>query len=212
MKISIRTFTFAIYAMLSIGVSFYAFNYILQPINPYDDFQAKMFKAGWIPPTHFFAGGLALFLTPIQLSKKLRNHSVKLHRTIGMLYVLSVVIGGLTGVQMAVNASGGLMAQWGFFNLAIIWLVSTSLAFYFAIKGNITKHRLWIYRSVAITASAISLRIFLGVGIALFKLPFFTVYVPSAWLCWIINLMICEWLLYRRGYAYKDKKTTSNFA
>ncbi len=212
MKTAIRTINYVIYALLCIGVSFYAFNYIFQPVNPYDDFQAKMFMAGWIPPTHFFAGGLALLLTPIQLSKILRTRSVKLHRSIGMIYVLSVMIGGLTGVQMALNASGGLLAKWGFFNLAIIWLVSTSLAFYFAIKGNITKHRQWIYRSVAITASAISLRIFLGLGLALFKLPFFAVYVPSAWLCWIINLMICEWLLYRRGFAYKTNNTTNTFA
>ncbi|VAW44090.1 hypothetical protein MNBD_GAMMA02-1155 [hydrothermal vent metagenome] len=212
MKKAIRIINFSIYTLLSFGVSYYAFNYVFQTVDPNNDFQIKMLTSGWIPPTHFIAGGLALALTPFQLSQKFRNLSKNLHRTVGMFYVLCVLIGGITGLIMALNASGGWVAKLGFFNLAVAWLVITTLAFYYAFKGDISKHRRWIYRSVAVTAAAITLRLFLGIGLGVLQLPFFTVYVPASWLCWILNLMLCEWLLYRKKLSSKSNQTKDAFA
>ncbi|MFK8010955.1 MAG: hypothetical protein AB8B80_02875, partial [Marinicellaceae bacterium] len=55
----------------------------------------------------------------------------------------------------------------------------------------------WIYRSIAFTSAAITLRIFLGLGLGYFHLPFLTVYVPTAWLCWLINVFIIEIIIYK---------------
>ena len=211
MNKAIRIINFSLYTLLSFGVTYYAFNYVFQIANPANDFQLKMLTSGWIPPTHFITGGLALAVTPLQLSKKFRSLSKNLHRSVGMLYVLCVMIGGMTGLVMALNASGGWVAKLGFFNLAVVWLVTTMVAFYYALKGDISKHRRWIYRSVAVTAGAITLRLFLGLGLGVLQLPFLTVYVPSAWLCWILNLMLCEWILHRKKMT-KTKQTNDVFA
>lgn len=193
-----KMFNFVIYTILCIGVSYYAFTFLLQEINPKNLFQVKMALAGWVTPMHFYAAGLALLLTPLQLSKKIRQSSKSIHRSIGLLYVICVAFGGISGLLMAIDADGGWVAKLGFGSLAILWLLTTGLAFFYALKGQISAHKRWIYRSVALTAAGITLRLFLGVGLGVLQLPFLTVYVPTSWLCWTINLMICEIILYRR--------------
>lgn len=46
-------------------------------------------------------------------------------------------------------------------------------------------------RSFALTASAITLRIYLGLGTAL-QIPFEDSYPAIAWLCWVPNLIAAE--------------------
>lgn len=193
-----RLMTFSIYTLLSFGVAYYTLTFLLQEINPHNKFQLKMALAGWVTPMHFYGAGIALALTPFQLSKKLRQKSKSIHRSIGLLYVICVLIGGISGLLMGINAEGGWVAKLGFSSLAVLWLTTTLLAFNFAIKGEINKHKRWIYRSVALTAAGITLRLFLGVGLGVLHLPFLTVYVPTSWLCWTLNLLICEIILYRR--------------
>ncbi len=198
MRTTLNITAFFIFTLLCFGVTYYAFTYLLEPIHPNNDFKLKLAYSGWIVPFHFYAGGLALALTPFQLSKKLRNKSKSLHRTLGLLYVLSVLLGGISGLLMALGASGGWVAKSGFFCLAVLWLYTTAMAFLFAVKGDIVKHQQWIYRSVALTAAGITLRLYLGIGLGVMHLPFFTVYVPTAWLCWTLNLIDCEFIIYRQ--------------
>ncbi len=200
MKKVIRLFNFSLYTLLSIGVAYYSFTFLLQNINPHNDFQLKFALAGWVTPFHFYCAGLALLITPFQLSKKLRNKSKSLHRTLGLLYVVCVLLGGVSGLLMAFNATGGWVAKSGFASLAILWFLTTFLAFKYAIQGDIIRHQRWIYRSVALTAGGITLRLFLGIGLGVFHLPFLTVYIPTAWLSWMLNLVICEWFFNRRSH------------
>ncbi|MCX7552912.1 DUF2306 domain-containing protein [Marinicella sp. S1101] len=196
MKKFLKILNFSTYSMMSFAVAYYAFDYYLQLASPVNPFQAKLAESVWIAPSHFIAGGIALFLTPFQLSQKLRNNSRQLHRITGYIYVSAVLISGIAGLLMSFKASGGWIAQLGFFALAVSWLTTTILALFHAIKGNIWSHQRWVYRSIALTAAAITLRLFLGIGLGVLQLPFLTVYVPTAWLCWIINLTICEAILY----------------
>jgi hypothetical protein len=54
-----------------------------------------------------------------------------------------------------------------------------------------------MYRSYALTLSAISLRVFKLVIVALFHPNPMDVYVLVAWLGWVVNLGIAEFLIYR---------------
>ncbi len=198
MQTFVKQTGFFIFALLSFGVAGYAFMFLLQTANPNNPFQVKFAAAGWVVPMHFYAAGLALALSPLQLSRKLRTWSKSLHRTLGLVYVICVLAGGVSGLLMAIDATGGWVAKLGFASLAIYWLIATSLAFYHALKGNIHQHRRWMYRSVALTAAGITLRVFLGIGLGLLQLPFLTVYVPTAWLCWVLNALVCEIILARQ--------------
>ena len=199
----IRYSLYTSFTVLCFGVAYYAFNLIHQPINPFNKFQYKLATEGWVIPVHLFTGGLALALVPFQLSKKLRKKSKSAHRILGLTYVTCVFLGGVSGLLMAINADGGWIAQTGFSCLALLWLITTILAFNHAIKGRIVEHQKWIYRSVALTAAGITLRLYLGIGLGLFQLPFLTVYLPTAWLCWTLNLLVCEILLCRQKKNFK---------
>ena len=198
MNKTIRLFTFGLFSLLSFGVAYYAFTFLLQAINPHNDFQIKFALAGWVTPLHFYCAGLALAIAPFQLSNKLRLKARFVHRTLGLLYVLCVLLGGISGLLMALDATGGWIAKSGFASLALLWLVTTGLAFRCALKGDIVNHKKWNYRSVALTAGGITLRLFLGIGLGVFHLPFLTVYIPTAWLSWLLNLAICELVFNRR--------------
>ena len=174
----------------------YAFYYLHQQINVNNAFHTKFAASGWVVPGHFFGAGLALLLVPVQMSHRLRKKSASMHRTMGYLSVVAIVIGGVSGFIMAFNAHGGWVAGLGFGLLSLLWLGFTGNAVRHAIQGNIRLHQIWMYRSIALTTAAITLRVFLGVGLGVLHLPFLTVYVPTAWLCWLLNLAICELLLF----------------
>ncbi len=158
----------------------------------------KFASSGLEIPAHFFGAGLSLLLVPFQLSKKLRSYSRKIHKTTGYLYFIAVLFGGISGFIMSFNATGGPIAEWGFRMMSIFWLFTTIKAVSYAINGNIKQHKRWIYRSIALTSAAITFRIYLGVGLGVLQLPFLTVYLPISWLCWVLNLMICEMIIYKR--------------
>lgn len=65
-------------------------------------------------------------------------------------------------------------------------------------------HRTWMAYSVALTASAITLRLVLGTGLAM-GLPFLPVYTFAAWACWLFNLAACFLLL--RGSRRRARRS-----
>lgn len=194
----LRLSVYVFYSLMCFGVAGYAFYFLYQQINPHNDFALKFSSAGMEVPAHFFGGGLALLLVPFQLSKKLRKFSIRIHKTIGCLYTVAVLFGSISGFILSFNATGGWVTEWGFRIMAILWFVTTFIAIKHAVCGNIAAHKIWIYRSIAFTSTAITLRIFLGVGLGYLQLPFLTVYVPTAWLCWLVNVAIVEIIIYQR--------------
>ena len=58
-------------------------------------------------------------------------------------------------------------------------------------------HRRWMIRSYALTAAAITLRLYLPL-LSHLGIPFDMSYPVVAWLCWVPNLLFAEWLC-RRG-------------
>jgi uncharacterized membrane protein len=187
---------YSIYSLLCFAVAGYAFYYLFQSVSPNDFMANKFAMAGLEIPAHFFGAGLSLLLVPFQLSKKLRRYSHKIHKTIGYTYVIAILFGGISGFIMSFNATGGVFAQWGFRMMSIFWLIATFKAVTYAINGNLTQHKKWIYRSIALTSAAITFRIYLGVGLGVLHLPFLTVYPTVSWACWVLNLIACEIVIY----------------
>ena len=186
---------YLVFTVLCWYVAYYAFSFLYQSINLGNSFQVKVAYSGWAMPTHFFGAGLALLLAPLQVSQTLRSRWLVLHRIGGLASMLGIAIGGISGLVLAQNADGGIVSQLGFTLLSIVWLAVTGLGFYHVFRGNIRQHRIWMYRSVALTASAVTLRVFLGLGIFALDMTFLEVYVPSSWLCWLVNLAIVELLI-----------------
>ena len=187
---------YSIYSLLCFGVAAYAFYYLFKSVSPNDFMASKFANAGLEIPAHFFGAGLSLLLVPFQLSKKLRRYSQKIHKRIGYTYVIAILFGGISGFVMSFNATGGVFAQWGFRMMSILWLIATFKGVAYAMNGNIKQHKKWIYRSIALTSAAITFRIYLGVGLGVLHLPFLTVYPLISWACWVLNLIVCEIVIY----------------
>ncbi|MDQ2068792.1 DUF2306 domain-containing protein [Natronospira bacteriovora] len=148
---------------------------------------------------HALAGTVALALGPFQFLSRLRNRYPRLHRISGRVYLLCILISGLTGLWLAFFTPGGVAATSGFFLLAVLWLLTGALALRAVLQGNYPVHQAWMMRSYALTFGAVTLRIYLGLGVPLAGLPFDQVYAMAAWASWVVNLLFVEWVLLREG-------------
>jgi uncharacterized membrane protein len=145
--------------------------------------------------SHVFGSAIAISLGPFQFLSKLRTRRLQLHRWLGRLYLGGgVLVGGLSGLFMAIHAFGGPYARLGFTCLALGWLYSGSRA-YLAIRSlDITSHRRWMVRNFSLTLAAVTLRLYLPASVAA-GVEFELAYPVIAWLCWIPNLVVAEILL-----------------
>lgn len=151
---------------------------------------------------HVFASIAALLLGPFQFSQKLRNRFTALHRTFGKIYLFAGVgLGGLAGLYMAHLAFGGLPAKVGFTSAALVWLFTGYMAYAAIRKGDVGAHQNWMIRNFALTLSAITLRFYLG-GFMAAGIPFHEFYPIIAWLSWIPNLIVAEFVFVKRQKAF----------
>ena len=145
---------------------------------------------------HISVAPVALVLGSLQLFPGLRARKPALHRWVGRVYGGSILIAGGAGLVVALGAAGGIVASLGFGVLAVLWLGITANAVRLAVIGRIAQHRRWMYRSFALTFSAVTLRLyllgFMGAG---FSYTEASIYL--AWMCWVPNLLFAEWFVHR---------------
>ncbi len=145
---------------------------------------------------HVFFAPVALAILPFQMSNRLRMSRQSLHRWMGRVYGVAILIAGVGGLIIAPDAATGTFAATGFFLLSALWLVTTGLAIWFAMNKRITDHRRWIIRSAALTLAAVTLRLQMPIGVGVWG--FEAAYPVIAWACWVPNLIVAEWYLSRK--------------
>ena len=156
---------------------------------------------------HVFTSMLALLAGFTQFSKKLLRNRPKLHRAIGTIYVVNVlIVTGPAGLLMGFYANGGLYSRIAFVTLSVLWMISTALALWWAKQKNFRLHRVFMIRSYALTLSAITLRIWKVLLANFTPLPPMDRYRIIAWLGWTLNLLVAELIIY---YYIKNKRATT---
>lgn len=134
--------------------------------------------------------GFTQFYNPF--SKKLNA----IHRLAGKLYVIIVVlISGPAGFVMSLYANGGWSSRVGFLMLSILWIYFTARAFVAIRQRDFLLHGKFMIRSYALTLSALTLRAWKFVIVMLIQPHPMDAYQVVAWLGWIPNLLIAEWLI-----------------
>ena len=119
----------------------------------------------WLLP-HALAGACALVLAPLQFSERLRQQNQRLHRVIGYIYVISVLIAARMGfVTQFVHERTGATRS---FSLAAAtqatsWLVTTIIALVLVRNGKIQQHRQWMTRSFSVCLIFLEVRFLEGV-------------------------------------------------
>lgn len=145
---------------------------------------------------HVLLAPVALALVPFQLWRGLRNRQPMMHRVIGRIYGVAVMLSGAGGLWLAITTEAGAVASWGFGLLALAWLGTTGWGIALAMRGDRLAHEQWMIRSIALTLAAVTLRIYLGFVFG-FGLEFAPAYSAIAFLCWVPNLAVAEMLLRR---------------
>lgn len=152
--------------------------------------------------THIAMGGVALLTGWSQFMPRFRARHLDLHRTLGKIYVGAVLLGGLAGLYIAFYATGGLVSAMGFGSLAGLWVGTTWKAYDLIRKRAPIQHKHWMIRSYALCFAAVTLRLWLPLFTAGFRMPFMEAYPIIAWLCWVPNLLVAEMIIRRkRGSA-----------
>lgn len=163
----------------------------------------KYFELRWVLIAHITAGGGALTTGIIQFWPKLRNYSWKLHRFIGFVYLLAILVSSSCALVLAfttaykVNWANAFTLQvW-----ATVWISATFVAYYAAVKRKFQLHREWMTRSYIVTVA------FLISGFA-YKIPYVQqlgsyeeISTPLFWMGWAVPLYVYELLRSSKGLA-----------
>ncbi|MEM1404070.1 MAG: DUF2306 domain-containing protein [Pseudomonadota bacterium] len=147
---------------------------------------------------HLSGGVAAVLIGAYQFYPGLRQRHLVLHRWLGRVYVFAIATAGVAGLIMALGTPWGVLAQSGFSGMAIAWLITTTVAFLRIRTRDIHRHRQWMIRSYAVTLAAVTLRLYLGLMVLL-GIAFRDGYPWVAWLSWVPNLLIAEYLIRRRA-------------
>lgn len=143
---------------------------------------------------HIVPGGLALLIGWLQFSGKLRAKNIRAHRTIGKVYLVSVLVSGISAIYISHFATGGIVSAFGFALLGIIWLGTTLLAFTAIKSGKVAQHEKWMIYSYAACFAAVTLRIWLAFLPSIMG-GFIEAYRIVAWLCWVPNIIVAYFIV-----------------
>ncbi|MCU4907426.1 DUF2306 domain-containing protein [Bacillus paranthracis] len=149
--------------------------------------------------THITTSIVALVIGPFTLSTKFRERNINRHRIMGRIYMVGILLGGISGLYLSFYATGGLVAKLGFGLLSVLWLTSAYQALHRVKNKKMKDHRNWMIRNYALTFAAVTLRIWLPLFIVLFGIEHFELsYAIIAWLAWVPNLIVAELFIRKR--------------
>lgn len=142
---------------------------------------------------HVFSSIFVLIAGFTQFSNKIRIQKYWLHKYSGWLYVLiTLALAAPSGFMIGIYANGGFWSQFAFCLLAVLWFSFTLIAMWQLKQKNIIAHQKWMLRSFALALSAITLRVWKYVLVAIFQPRPMDLYQVVAWLGWVLNLVLLE--------------------
>ncbi len=153
---------------------------------------------------HAVSAGSALLLGPLQFVRSIRAHHPRVHRTIGTIYLLAVLVGGVMALASTIVSTSGWTAQVGFVVLDAFWLYTGFQALRAIQVRDFAAHRMWMIRNYSATFAAVLLRIILIVEQTLLPTVGFTVsaeaaYNVSVWGSITISILVTELFIVQRS-------------
>jgi uncharacterized membrane protein len=189
----VSTIGFGLLVLTSMVIGVYAFFFQAEWAGS-PEFQARFNTAPILAGMHVIGAGVALLIGPFQFIRRLRTSKPSVHRNVGRLYLLMILVGGVGGLGLAQIAAGGLVSRVGFSLLDICWLFTALMAYRAIRNRRFVDHQQWMMRNFALTFGAVTLRLWLPLlGAA--GHSFEASYQVVAWLAWVPNLLVVEWYL-----------------
>jgi uncharacterized membrane protein len=143
--------------------------------------------------THISTSLITILCGLTQFSKTFYTKFATAHRTIGKIYVFTLLfLSAPSGFVLACYANGGWQAQTAFILLSVLWFCFTLRAYTAARAGDFVTHLHFMLRSYALTWSAVSLRL-LQFAFGFYGFFDYEIsYRVAAWGGWCINLLLAE--------------------
>jgi uncharacterized membrane protein YozB (DUF420 family) len=185
----------ALLTFLAIAIGLGALRYALPHVPGPATLPNFVVRHQWLI-AHAVFSSIAILTGPWQFLSSFRRRSLLAHHWMGRVYCGAVAAGWLASLPIAAHAQTGAVASVGFLMLGAAWIGTTAAGYLTIRRRQIEAHREWMMRSYALTAAAITLRLYLPV-LLIIGVPFASSYRLVAWFCWIPNLLLAEWLLHR---------------
>ncbi len=143
---------------------------------------------------HAIFAGLALIMGAFQFSNRLRSRHLRVHRVMGYIYVLSVMIGAPIAIPLAARVDTPSLAAASAVQ-AFGWMFCTGVALYCIRTGNVQQHRRWMIRgypfAMVFTVARLLIPIplilrsgFVGIEIVVWTSIALAAFLPSVFLEW----------------------------
>ena len=175
----------------------FSLTYVLEDLKYYTmskEILRNFFPIKWWLIGHISGGIIALLIGPFQFWSNFRNKYLKLHRSLGKIYLISILLSAVCSTVMAWTTAIELNFAWAFSLqvLAFAWVVTAFMAYYTIRKKRVQDHRKWMIRSYIVTFGFISFRWIMPLPI-IQKLGSFPEIAPTViWSAWAIPLLIME--------------------
>jgi len=156
----------------------------------------------WSFYIHIFAGMFCIGAALLQFSSQVLKKRKRIHIWSGRVYVMVVLLlGAPTGLYMSFFAKGSFAERGLFMFMAISWFFFTLKGFTTILKKQVLAHKIWMMRSYAMALTAVTFRVYYII-LYLYDVPLTLNYEVSLWISVVGNLMIAEYLIYRKSKAY----------
>ncbi|MBD3637709.1 MAG: DUF2306 domain-containing protein [Crocinitomicaceae bacterium] len=158
-----------------------------------------LFSEVWI--TAFFIHALgSIFVLFAGFTQFFRRFLwTKVHRSMGAIYIVVVLfISAPTGFIMGLVANAGIISVISFSLLSVLWWYFTFKAYRAIREKNYEKHARFMYRSFALTLSALTLRLWKWLIVNyIYEMRPMDVYRLAGILGWTLNLLVAEILIFK---------------
>lgn len=150
---------------------------------------------------HAVGMGTALAIGAFQFVPAIRRRWLRVHQTVGAVYMAAALIGSFAGGIFAIvlPAEPGMPAVVAIVGVALTTFCFTAMGLLRLIQGDFTHHGEWMIRSFSQTLAGTTLRLMI-VLMDYAGLPWYENYLIALWMCWVPNLIVAEIIIhYRRA-------------
>jgi uncharacterized membrane protein len=185
---------------LLVGVILLSFAFIFMHALQYFGFNQEVFGRYWpykfILVGHVGGGILALVIGPFQFSSRFRNKFLSIHRLIGKVYILAILVASAGALALAFTVAMDVHWTWALalIGLALPWTICVLMAYRSIRLMRISIHREWMIRSYIVTFAFVTFRILNDYLMT--DLGSFVERAPTEiWISWAVPLLIGEVIL-----------------
>jgi uncharacterized membrane protein len=146
---------------------------------------------------HAWSGGIALISGVVQFNGGMRRRWPRVHRALGRVYVVSVWIAGLAGLEITPSIEASLATKAGFAVLAVLWFATTTVALLRIRSRRVAAHRVWMIRSFALSLFFVTFGTWAPGAASIRDSASYTL---GVWLSWMLNLLIAEVWIRRASF------------